>query len=160
MRSSLSLLLLATTSAAVGFAEAQRPFFSLFLKAERTVVAAGSTVQVKCLITNKSGHTVSVRERSSMEDYRIEVWDAEGLSVSETELGRTLRDVSKGGVILNRNFVAKVKSGATYEDTIDVSAFYEMQNAGKYRIRVQRELPKELGQGVVKSNTISVTVAP
>jgi hypothetical protein len=53
-----------------------------------------------------------------------------------------------------------IQPGKTHEDSVDISNRYEFDKPGKYSIQIERELPESLGGGVIKSNTITVTVTP
>jgi len=41
---------------------------------------------------------------------------------------------------------------------LEADYFYDLSRPGRYRIQVEREVPKRIGSGVVKSNVITVDV--
>jgi hypothetical protein len=51
-----------------------------------------------------------------------------------------------------------LKSGETQQDTIELSSVYELANSGKYTVQIERDMPPELGSGVVESNLVKITV--
>src|SRR5262249_27354151 len=53
-----------------------------------------------------------------------------------------------------------IEPGETDKDSIYISNRYEFDKPGKYLVQIERALPDDLGGGVIKSNTITVTVTP
>jgi hypothetical protein len=53
-----------------------------------------------------------------------------------------------------------LKAHEACQDTMQVSSLYEVSPPGPYSMQVEPDLPWELGQGVVKSNTITATMTP
>jgi hypothetical protein len=91
-------------------------------------------------------------------DYSVEVRDRQGKMVRDTQLGRRLKD--PGTVRISSTPLFPLKPQESLKDEISVSKLYEMSSPGEYSISVARQVPEQLGAGVVKSNTITVTVEP
>jgi len=154
--STMGLLLLTGITGRSGQSEPVR--FYLTIKVEKDSVRVGSIVNLQVTITNRSSRTVSVHEGGVLEDWVLDVRGSDGTIVPDTGLARKIKAATKGAH--QRNFIARLKPGESREDTIEVSAFRDMSQPGEYKIRVQRQLPPELGTGIVTSNTIVVTVTP
>jgi hypothetical protein len=91
---------------------------------------------------------------------RTEVCDAQDILVPETEHLRKLRKSLKSGFLTTRNVLVTLKPQETCQDPIEVSYLYDVSRPGHYSVQVERDLPLERGQGVVKSNTITATITP
>jgi hypothetical protein len=51
-----------------------------------------------------------------------------------------------------------LKPHETCQDTIEVSYLYDVAKPGEYTVQIERDMPPELGLGVVKSNVVKITV--
>jgi len=51
-----------------------------------------------------------------------------------------------------------LRPGESFTEHEDISRLYDLRRPGRYVIRVSRVIPKELGKGSVKSNSITLTV--
>jgi hypothetical protein len=85
-------------------------------------------------------------------DCRTEVRDAQGLLVPETEHPPKLRENLQSGFLTTRNGLVTPKPQETCQDLIVASYLYDVSRPGPYSVQLERDLPLELGQGVVKSN--------
>ncbi len=171
----LPLLFLIGLAAVLGTAEAvaQQPPLLLSVTTSHDGSSpdsgSGRTGQQNFLIIslrNNSAHAILVPSDST-ELYTIEVRDALGNAAPESEFMRNQRTSveecrKSGNSLCGRKFghgvSAKLKSGASWQELLDIRRYFDMGRPGKYTISVQRKLPEELGVGVVKSNTITVTV--
>ena len=91
-------------------------------------------------------------------DYEMDVRDASGNPVPETERLRKLKENLKNRTDNYRQkHSRKLKPHETAQDTIEVSSFFDLSSPGDYSIQVQREFP-DVGQSLVKSNRLSLTV--
>jgi hypothetical protein len=135
---------------------AQQPF-TLFIQPDRAAVRAGSDVRVQVTLKNVSGHEIAVLRSAPDYDYKVEVRDARGKSIAPTELARKLN--ASGSVrVAPSNVLYPLAPGAILVDEIVVSKLFEMALPGRYAIQVTRQVPQDLGTGVVKSNSITVNV--
>lgn len=69
-----------------------------------------------------------------------------------------MREGRKNRIESGRNILVVLKSGETQQDTIELSSVYELANSGKYTVQIKRDMPPELGSGVVESNLVKITV--
>jgi hypothetical protein len=53
-----------------------------------------------------------------------------------------------------------LEPGESYSDLLYINQVYDLSRPGRYVIRASRTIPRELGEGTVKSNEISVTLIP
>jgi hypothetical protein len=56
--------------------------------------------------------------------------------------------------------VPVLKPGESHEETAPVSRACDLSRPGQYEIQVSRKIPNDPQHGVVKSNTIKITVKP
>ena len=52
-----------------------------------------------------------------------------------------------------------LKPQETYRKTIEIGSILTADRPGKYTIQMQMKLPEELGKGLVRSNTVTITVS-
>jgi hypothetical protein len=139
-----------------GLVKAAGEIFSLTISTPRETVKAGSDSQLFIKLTNDANHEITLFSRNTYCDYTLEVRDSNGKSAPETEQKRKLNCAANGDA--GRFVVIKLKPGEHHEDLIFVNYLFNMSRPDEYSVRVAREIPKELGQGQVKSNTIGITV--
>jgi hypothetical protein len=125
------------------------------------VQKAGSPIFLLVTLTNNSTRTVSVPS-FDRDYYTIDVRDEHGKSVPETDEARKTKKAMKApnARMFRSGVTEELKPHETSRHTIDVSQYLDVSRPGKYTIQATRQLPEELGPGVVKSNTISLTVTP
>jgi hypothetical protein len=108
-------------------------------------------------LTNTSNRRVLIQERNPATDYQFDVRDDRGTAVPETDLGRKLKEPPV--VPMNsRNFERYLRPNESTKETIAVSDLYDLSHPGQYTIQVSRAVSNKPKDGVVKSNTITVTV--
>ncbi len=139
-----------------GLVKAAGEIFSLTISTPRETIKAGSDSQLFIKLTNDANHEITLFSRNTYCDYTLEVRDSNGKSAPETEQKRKLNCAANGDA--GRFVVIKLKPGEHHEDLIFVNYLFNMSRPDEYSVRVAREIPKELGQGQVKSNTIGITV--
>ncbi len=139
-----------------GLVKAAGEIFSLTISTPRETVKAGSDSQLFIKLTNDANHEITLFSRNTYCDYTLEVRDSNGKPAPETEQKRKLNCAANGDA--GRFVVIKLKPGEHHEDLIFVNYLFNMSRPDEYSVRVAREIPKELGQGQVKSNTIGITV--
>lgn len=125
------------------------PPFSIVISAVQDTVSAGAKVKVKAEVTNLSQHPLTAT--SNCGECNIEVRDANGNSVPETEQHRRVRQLRP----TLRRFTIEIMPGETKKWTWVVNDIYEMGQPGRYFVQIGVDLD---GTGVVKSNAIAVTV--
>jgi hypothetical protein len=139
-----------------GLVKAAEEIFSLTISTPREAVKSGSDSQLLVKLTNDTNHEITLFSRNTYCDYTLEVRDSNGQSAPETEQKRKLDCTANP--VAGRLVIIKLKPGEHHEDLIFVNYLFDMSHPDKYTVQVAREIPKELGQGQVKSNTIGITV--
>jgi len=106
---------------------------------------------------NGSGKVVPVALTDPARDYRV-------MAMHTTERVRVtpiLPDVdeqSQDAIAPAQNITKILNPNDTCQDTIEIKFWADREPTGEYTLQVERNLPPELGKGVVESNTITVTV--
>jgi hypothetical protein len=118
---------------------------------------AGGPIFVLVLMTNNSNRTVQFSFTNPGRDYEMDVRDASGKPVPESELLRQIKKSAQNGFIEGRNILVVLKPHETAQDTIGVSSFYDLSIPGKYSIKVRRVFP-DVGKGFVQSNCLEFTI--
>jgi len=126
--------------------------FSLSIASEPRSVKSGSPVHVKIKLTNISTSDIQFFVRNTECDYSVEVKDANGAEVPDTQHKRDVTCDLSGG-----NALVQLKPRESREFGIDVSHLKEMVQPGKYSVKVMRKIPK-LTSDTVESNTLEITV--
>ena len=136
--------------------------FALTLSASQNAIQpgtpvwkAGAAVFVIVTAINNSKRTVHYNLTNPGFDWEMDVRDASGNPVPETEEFRKMKQ--NGRFTVARNILVTLGPHETGQDTIEVSYFYNLRGSGKYSIRVRREFP-EVGKGFVESNRLDITV--
>jgi hypothetical protein len=120
----------------------------------------GSPLFLLVTLTNNSTRTVSVPSFDG-DSYTIDVRDEHGKSLPETDGAHRIKAAKAPNARIVRSGVTgELKPREALRRTIDLSQYVDIGHSGKYTIQLTRKLPEELGPGVVKSNTISVTLTP
>ena len=94
-------------------------------------------------------------------DYRTTVRDSRGKPVPETETYRKMRERLRnplGVAVTTYNVLVELKPHESQSDTIEISYLYSLSQPGEYTVRLERDLPPEIGVGVAASNTVKITV--
>lgn len=120
----------------------------------------GAPVVVIVTMINNSKRTVHYSLTNPVFDYVMDVRDASGNSVSETEHFRQMKEGLKSGLrITGRNILVTLEPDQTQQDTIEISNLYDLGRPGDYSIEVKREFP-EVGKDPVRSNRLKITITP
>jgi len=136
--------------------KASGEIFSLTVSTPRETAKTGSDIQLMIELTNNTNHDITLIDMNQYCDYTVEVRDSNGQSAPETEQKRKLKCTDNP--VAGKVIIVKLKPGEHHETLVFVNYLFEMTRADKYTVQVAREIPKELGQGHVKSNTIAITV--
>lgn len=120
---------------------------------------AGAPVSVILTMKNTSQRVLHFALTDPAFDYRMTVLDSKhDERVPVTENFQKMEKELKQGHARTRNVLITLKPQETCQDTIEVSYFYDLERPGQYTVQVERDMPPELGKGIVESNTIRVTV--
>lgn len=133
---------------------------SLSIRAEKDVVKTSSEVRVRVTIINNSDKVVNITMSNPVFNYNIKVSRTDGKFVNETDLMRRLKNLSHGVGMLYRMSGAILKPREKTHDLVNVGDLYDLNEPGDYSIQIEKNLPEELGHGVIKSNIITVTETP
>jgi hypothetical protein len=129
--------------------------FTLTLEAEENLVKAGSEVKVDITLRNSSSREMYISYGLSELDYAFEVRDSQNRIPPETEFARK----SKGKAHFWNDQIFTLQPGESLPKAVLVlTKFYNMSHAGQTTVQVSRVVPKELGGGTIKSNTITISV--
>jgi hypothetical protein len=156
----VDFLLLVATSTAWASASAQpvqKPF-SISISAETPVIKAGSDVWINVHLTNTSNHDL---DDSGSIDNMIGLDPNLLFAVRDTRGKLVPKRVYKhpelaGGSPVNRT----VRAGESISKEQRVSRLYDMSRPGQYVIQVSRRVSDKPKDGMMKSNTITVTLTP
>lgn len=132
--------------------------FSLTISAEESTVKAGSPVWIDDTLQNTADYVISLWDRGG-QFYKVDVRDQKGAAVQPTEFGKCVQaqgpnrqscsptpaDIH-GGVLL--------RAGEKATHRINIGRLFDLSQPGTYTIHVS----KKGANGIVKSNTITVTV--
>jgi hypothetical protein len=153
----LFCLLIFTTSVRPA-SQASQPF-SLTIQPVQERLRSGSQVELKLTLINTSNTEITLRDTNRWCNYALEVRDSQGRLAPEANYRRDLRCGNPVAVTVGRRIIRVLKPGQSYEDTMVVNQTYDFSHPGEYSIQVMRDIPKELGRGVVKSNEIRIIIA-
>ena len=118
----------------------------------------GAPVFFILTMTNNSPYVLHFLLTNPAFNYRARVLDSKGKPVSETENFRKLREGARSELFSTRFITKVLKPNESFTDTIEVSYLYELAKPGAYTVQIERDIPRELGSGVVKSNIVKMTV--
>ncbi len=106
---------------------------------------------------NSSEKLLHVLLADPASDYRVTaVHKTEPVRVTENLPGVT--EKPKDASPPTRNILKTLKPNETCQDAIEIRFWAERPATGGYSLQVERDLPPELGKGLVESNTITVSV--
>lgn len=139
--------------------------FSLTIAAPKEPLKAEAELRLLVTITNTSNRKISfvTSPGPTPEDgflYEIDVRDEQGrpVALSSDLRGRDPRVPVNYGSRTART----LSPGESFIDQVTVTRFYDLTRPGQYTISVSRSMPprQNLGNGTIKSNAITLTVAP
>jgi hypothetical protein len=146
--------------------EASMAAFSVAISLPQTTVRVGAEIKLDVVLTNTSKKDLFLTITGNLAefDYSIKVLDKTGNEPHETKYFRAARgkDSSDPGdrttlVVAPSTGIRQIKPGDTFTSIVDLSKIYDQQ-AGTYTVQVERF--DENSQTMVRSNTITFTVAP
>lgn len=106
---------------------------------------------------NSSDKIIHVGMGNPASDYRV----VATLKTERVRVTATLPEAngnSKGANGPPGNVAKTVEPNETCQDAIEIRFWAERERTGEYSVQVERDLPPELGKGIVESNTITVRV--
>jgi molecular chaperone DnaK (HSP70) len=145
--------------------KAQTTPLSVSIEIDNSSVKLGADIQVKATLKNNTDQDVQVSELRTAADnhleYKVTVERDDHTAVAKKYAEKLRRhEVPRDPLETGSVHFVPIQPGKTHEDSVNISNRYEFDKPGKYSIQLERELPESLGGGVIKSNTITVTVTP
>lgn len=123
-------------------------------------IKAGSDLFIKVHLTNISQHKLSFGydkdSRTNIDfSHQYEIRDSNGNLVEKRQINRSMGSTAHG-------WPARIlKPGEGMDITGDfVSRLFDLSQMSQYTVQLSRAIPDDPKDGVVKSNTITVTVVP
>ncbi len=154
-----ALLFGAMLSSELASAQSPSPPFSITLSAEKPVVKAGSDVFIQIQMTNTSNHSIDCTRVASNgldKAYEYELRDKSGAAISA--IPRKHPEI--GEPFSAWPCVLKPGESTTKDDAL-ISKLFDLSRPGKYVVQVSRLIAGDhKEQGMVKSNSITITVTP
>jgi len=154
---SIAILMLLFVRGSEGQNE-RKTLISITVTLETATAKAGEAVSVRTVLTNNSKQPFDASGcycgPAGLDS--LFTWEVRDNGQLTAKRAYPHPELATGKIILNR----VVKPGDQLSGSQDISRLYDMRKPGEYTIQASREIPKEMGGGVVKSNIISVTVAP
>jgi len=129
--------------------------FSLVISTMQESVRIGSEIKLTIKLTNETNHVISLIDMDQRCDYTVEVRDSRGQLARETEQRRRFKCAEP---VAGKVIQLKLKPGEQHEYLLFLNDWYYMTRPDEYRVAVNRKIPKEMGDGQVKSNTITLRV--
>jgi hypothetical protein len=144
-------------------ASSPKQLFSLTIAEPKEPLKSGTELRLLVTVTNTSNRTISFITSPGPipEDgllYEIKVRDEQGHSAPPSAYLRT-RDTHIP-MDYGSRLARALSPGESFVDQITVTRFYDLSQPGKYTIAVALAIPprQNLGKGVIKSNSISITI--
>jgi hypothetical protein len=153
----LTLLFVMVGLPGIGQSASPQPSFTIEIATNTPTVELGSPVKIKIKLTNTSDHDLdmsgSFNDMTGQDsNFHYVIRDESDNAVSRKTYNHP--ELATGHPILGR----VVKPGATLKEEQDVSRIHELNHPGKYLVQVVRPISGDVNNGVVKSNTITITV--
>lgn len=135
--------------------------FSITIRTQRELVKAGAEILVEITLTNTSNNEISLGKAPGTQplaesEYAVEVYNSKGQRAPDTEYGQKIRN-RKIWFGRSRDSVS-LKPGESCDDGVLISKIFDLNRLGIYTVQLSRVIPEPLGKGIVKSNTITITV--
>lgn len=122
-----------------------------------TTWKAGSPVFITLIVKNNSDRVLHFPFGDPISDYSFHVSNVRWGRTAVTGKYQELEREHKSASVAARREIT-LASHKSYRSKLEISSLYQLQNPGKYTIQAQMNMPAELGKGVVRSNTLTVTI--
>jgi len=157
MRQVIGLVLIGAALSIVNAQEAQKPELGIKISAPAEV-KAGSDVYITIVMTNFSDHPVDCSAwyvNGTDRRFRVDVRDSHGNSMKRPDVHPEMMPGSLQGL---GSTLQPGESTGPLQDRI--SWANDLSQPGVYTVQVSRVVANDEKNGLVKSNTISLTIAP
>lgn len=119
----------------------------------------GTPVCVTLTLKNASRRALHFTLSNPALDYRMTVSKSKTAEpVGVTDSFREVQNQRRQGRPPAPNVLVALKPKEIRPETIEISRFYDLTRPGQYTVQIERDLPPELGKGIVESNTLTVTI--
>jgi hypothetical protein len=130
------------------------------IHSDSAVWRVGEPVRVIVVMNNQSKRAVAFSLTNPGLDWEMDVRDAEGKPVAETDLFRRMKEnVKSGQIITGRSMFGTLPPNQKAQDVIEVQGFYDLSRPGEYSIQVQRVFP-DVANDPIKSNRLTLAITP
>jgi hypothetical protein len=131
---------------------------TIVISSASPIVKGGDGVLIKVQLTNNSAEDLDASANINSAigvdpNYEYDVRDSKGSEVSR----RTYRHSEH---VTGHAIFRTLKPGETITDVEPLGRLVDMDKAGKYTVQVSRNVPRNDGAVVVKSNKLTITVSP
>jgi hypothetical protein len=138
--------------------EVSKQPFTITISIQDSTSVSGTDVWINVALKNNSGQDLDdsggFSDRTGLDpNFLFDVLDENGKPTAKRVYPHPELETGKA---VNRT----ISRGESLTQEQRVSALYDMSRPGKYTIQVSRRIPEALGSGIVKSNTITVTIIP
>jgi len=119
----------------------------------------GATIRLLVVMTNNTKREVDFALTNPGWDYEMDVRDASGRPVHESEHLRDIKRHTDGEIFIFRNISVRLKPGQQGRDTIELSYFYDFTAPGQYSVRILRKFP-QVSKRAIQSNRLVLIITP
>ncbi len=119
----------------------------------------GESIGLVLTLRNMTKTKVNVGFGADLSDFQVDIWGPDGKKAGYTTYGYEVFDAIQGG----SHFVDTLSQGDERSIKVEISRYYEMSAAGRYKIAASRSFSnrEEPEQSVtVTSNSVTVLVKP
>ena len=137
--------------------QANQPF-SLTIAAKKSIIIAGSRLELKVRLTNISNHEIigSVTYAGgTIINYQCDLRDSTGAPVQKKE------HITRSGPSIPAELSARIRTlqpGESVEDGTFACKEFNMSQPGEYTVQLSEPISGNSDDGIVKSNIITITV--
>lgn len=158
MRTTVALALAFFGLSSFSDAQTSQPF-TLEIAAVHETLHKGEPVEIDIKTTNTTSEDIKLSKSNPAMEYEFDVRDAQGRPAAETALLKRIKDTSHPFVIY-RLTKEILKPHQSSTERVNMSDYFDLSVPNTYSIGINRQLPKPLGAGIVKSNTVVITITP
>jgi len=134
---------------------------SITISTGSPVVKVGSEIVVKLTVKNISKRKRNVAKSNGPLQaelyYQVFVRDGHGNTPKETKYERQITGKEPVNIQGSTVYVTLAPNEALSDDLL-LNKLFELNEPGRYSVQVTREIPKELGGGLIKSNILQITI--
>lgn len=126
------------------------------IEVDRSTVLVGKEIPIYTRLANLSGTTIYVPVTTTGLAFGLDVRDAAGRPVAETEPGRERKDNAIRAQDTPDRF--KMIPKFRVAGSVDLSNYLDMTSPGTYSVQLYWPVPEDFGGGEIRSNVLRITV--